>query len=317
MKEYYTFKLNLSHRFLKKYTSEEDKATLFFRLIPQQLDSLLGEGKKKDDYRYYSVSHQTVNLFPTKKYYERYEDLKSSTQVMYKKYGELLAEFEKTGNVMYPSEYIKLNEKCKEERYNLEKELPDLYKVYDDIRDLEVSKTLNIHSTLGIGTSHFFKMEKINRYLEKININFECIYGLKEECFYFAKTNFSDNKDFKDIKMYSKILTDLINNDNDFRKLLGKVTIIEQYEEIQLSETTRKVSIDLVYPNASIENEITTELSNLSKQARAENIKVEFEGNNLEVSNIAGLLTREGLAGYVKNVSSKGKKLILKITSFQ
>lgn len=317
MTDYYTFKLNLKHYILKKYSSESEKENLFLNMIPQNLDRILGRGViLNNNYIKYTIAHKTDNLFRTNELYESFLDLKDKTELMYQKYSNLLNEFDRTGNVMYPSEYIKLNEECKQERYRLESRIPELFQVYKDIRDYEVSNSLNFNNTLGIGLSHFFKMEKINYYMELVDIQFESLYDTKNECFYFEKMSSTNEKDFKNVKMYANILVDLLNTDKEFNDELGKITIIEQYEEIKLSETTNKVSIDLVYPNASIENDITTELSDLSIQAGAEKLKVDFEGKDLKVSNIEKLLTREGLSGYVRNVTSKGRKLVLKITSF-
>ena len=106
-----------------------------------------------------------------------------------------------------------------------------------------------------------------------------------------------------------------MNSNINFTKKLGSITIIEQYEEIKLSETTTKVSIELVYPNASIENEITSELSNISREIGAQTLKIDVEGQNLNISNFEKLLTKEGLSGYISNVSSRGKSLVLKITN--
>lgn len=316
MREFYTFKLNLTHPVLNLYKSEKEKKQLFLSLIPEYLDTVLGKSELIKSYKKYSIAHTTGNLFPTENLVNKYDNLVKKTQIMDKIYQGLIKEFEKTGNIMYPAEYIKLNEECKKERNVIETEVEELESVYEDVRDYEVSKELNINRSLGIGVSHFFKMKKIEKYLAIIDIQFEFFYDPTKECFYFEKINTIQNKnDFTRIKTEANVLMDLLNSNINFTKKLGSITIIEQYEEIKLSETTTKVSIELVYPNASIENEITSELSNISREIGAQTLKIDVEGQNLNISNFEKLLTKEGLSGYISNVSSRGKSLVLKITN--
>ena len=316
MREFYTFKLNLTHPVLNLYKSEKEEKQLFLSLIPEYLDTVLGKSELIKSYKKYSIAHTTGNLFPTENLVNKYDNLVKKTQIMDKIYQGLIKEFEKTGNIMYPAEYIKLNEECKKERNVIETEVEELESVYEDVRDYEVSKELNINRSLGIGVSHFFKMKKIEKYLAIIDIQFEFFYDPTKECFYFEKINTIQNKnDFTRIKTEANVLMDLLNSNINFTKKLGSITIIEQYEEIKLSETTTKVSIELVYPNASIENEITSELSNISREIGAQTLKIDVEGQNLNISNFEKLLTKEGLSGYISNVSSRGKSLVLKITN--
>ncbi|MFS0934501.1 hypothetical protein ACFDAA_18235 [Enterococcus casseliflavus] len=316
MRDFYSFKLNLTHPILDQYKSEEKKSNLFESVIPQYLDKVLGEAEVIGEYRKYTINHVTENLFPTDILQKKYKKLLEKTQQMYVMYEELIKNFEKTGNILYPAEYIQLNEECKKERYSLETKVEELESVYEDVRDYEVSDKIKINRSLGIGVSHFFKMEKIRTHLSVVNIEFECFYEPKKECFYFAKENTSKKRaDFVRIKNQANVLMELLNNDPLFKKKLGNVTIIEQYQRIKLSETTTKVSIELVYPNASAENEITSELSDISREIGAETLKIDAAGDKLNISKLDKLLTREGLSGYVSNVSSKGKDLVLKITS--
>lgn len=316
MREFYSFKLNLTHPILNQYKSEEEKENLFKSVIPQCLDKVLDEAEVIGEYRKYTINHITENLFPTDILQKKYKKLLDKTQQMYILYEELIKNFEKTGNILYPAEYIKLNDECKKERYSLETKVAELESVYEDVRDYEVSDKIKVNRNLGIGVSHFFKMEKIRKYLSIVNIEFECFYEPQKECFYFARENTSKKRaDFDRIKNEANVLMDLLNNDPLFKKTLGNVTVIEQYERIKLSETTTKVSIELVYPNASSENEITSELSEISREIGAETLKIDAEGNKLNISKLDKLLTREGKSGYVSNVASKGKDLVLRVTS--
>lgn len=316
MRDFYSFKLNLTHPILNQYVSDEEKENLFQKVIPEYLDQALGEGEGIGEYRKYTVNHMTDNLFQTPILQKKYKNLLKKTKQMYKMYKKLIKHFEETGNILYPAEYIELNKECKKERYSLEDKVEELERVYEDILDNEVSDKIKFNRSLGIGLSHFFKMEKIVKYLKIVDIKFECFYESKKECFYFARKDTSNKKsDFASIKTEANILMDLLNNDLIFNEKLGNITIIEQYERITLSETTTKVSIELVYPNASSENEITSELSDISREIGAETLKIDAEGKKLNISKLDMLLTREGMLGYVSNVSSKGKDLVLKVTS--
>lgn len=308
MANYYSFKLNLTLKTLEKYKSAEEKKELFEKILPENLDIAFEEGEVIENMIKYSITHETDNLFITDSNLNKFNDLIKTTEEMFKLYQILINDFQKTGNIVYPAKYVTLNEECKKNRAYLENKVPDLNNIYNEIPDHEVVKEIKVDRNLGIGITHFYKMLKIQKYMSASNFSFECFYEPKKECFYLE-----EREDFSEAKTEANILMELVNNNIKFTKKLGRVTIIEQYEEIKFAETTTSFTVKLVYPNDSPEDKITSELTNMSRTIGADSMKLDVKGENLNISEIESLFTKEGLAGYVSNVTSRGKTLKLKI----
>jgi len=309
MANYNIFKLNLTPGILKKNNSIDDRTKLLSTTLIENFKNVFDNITKIEGQPYYSIklSHTTDTLFTDEKISNLYTDLVKKTEELTKLYKNTCIHFEKTGDITYTREFNILNKECQDYRKKLEVKVPKLKLIYDDIPDWEAFEKLNfkINGNIGAGISHIIKMIKINLYRSFENVIVEGLYSVENECFYLL-----EQENFEDTKFKANIIQNKINMDSEFIKNLGYVSLIAQFETVTLSETTKQVTIDLVYPNPDIVNQMQGELdntlTNVAKDFSAEDVTIIIRGRTINISKIADALTIVGMRGYLQKIVSKG-----------
>jgi len=321
-KTYYSFKLNLSGRTIFQLKKENNLNLVLSQTLPVLLKSIINlEIAENNERHFFKFEIESEKLFDDKTKILYYK-LSTMTEKLRTEYDRILLQNEKTGDVVYPKHFITLNEDCIRLRNSLERKISFIKLIYDDITDKEADIKLfkNKKSNVKTGRTHLLKFEKIKYYVEKSTIEIvDGFYEPQKEVFYLEKTN-----SFEETKMKANIIQKKINNDKDFNEKLGIISIIEQYEKIKISEDTKKIKFELVYPNPDLvrgltnsgNEELNFELDDILENMGFDNFKGELSGGKLNVEETENQLNSSAGKGYLLSIDSSGVKKEYKETFF-
>lgn len=311
-KTYYSFKLNLSINTIQEnvnnlsYIIKED--------IPSLLKSLINLEVSTDSDNHPFKFNITAKDSLNDSSKADYNNLKKMSDKLKIQYEELYSEYTSTGNVVYPKNFMSLNDRCIILRHKLEKDNPYLKLIYKNINKYEDSNYLpdNYRTKMKTGRTHLLKFKMIQDYLSSgENTTIDGFYNIEKEVFYLEK-----NKDEDKVIERANIIQTKINSDLEFTEKLSSITLIQQYEKINLSEDTKKVWFNLVYPNPDLVGDLLSsdekpnfDLNDITKSFKSENLKVELSGSKLDVKKIEKSLSASGKQGYLQNYHSTNSKV--------
>lgn len=309
--KYYVFKLNLQWSVLKNYTKEEDKKYLLEVEIPRAFESVFEISKTKtaDLYRLNPTPPKTDDFSRI------FDELDKLTNELISHYNDVLVVYKEKNQIFYSTEFLKINKKCMDKRNYLQKKYPGIVEAFSVVPDsiIESDYGIELDKQVGTGIQHIKKFLKI-KYFLSTDLGKQYLEPLNLRSFYNSKNEQilveSENEDAA--LYYVQSLMSLLNNDTNFDKIIGNVSLIPIYDSIAITANLKKISYTIVYPNGRASAERHRALIEMAEAKELMTTISAEEGRYLSSEPIEKELKDQAEKGYLKSVDSKYVKKVIK-----
>jgi len=303
--EYFVFKLNLEPKILQFYDYESNREQVIAKIIPKGLNKIFNTSDIIDDSLIKYSDEIDISEVANSLEYSRLIELNKNTINMYE---EIVTRYERGEGINYSAEYL-------ENRKLLNYYIKDLVLKYPFLKGALESKQdvfkVDSFSKIQMAVKYIQRAKKIEYFINHFSENKskkEFIYDTRKEFIYISTKNTTR----KNVEDYVEILQDKINSFSS-NSNIGRVTINPVYEKFEFTGLYSEITIELVYPNGSARSRsraLELELTSAAKETR----KLEASKNEkIDISTLNDIYQEDGEKGYIKSITSKGKKIITSV----
>jgi len=301
--EYFVFKLNLEPKTLQIYDYESNREQVIAKIIPKGLGEIFNTYEIIDDSLIKYSDEIDISEVANSLEYNKLIELNRNIINMYE---EIVNRYKRGEGINYSVEYL-------EHREMLKNYINDLLLKYPFLKGALESKEnvfmVDSFSKIKMAVTYIQRAKKIEYFIKHFSKNeskSEFIYDKRKEFIYISTKDATP----KTVEDYVEILQDKINNFSSDSNI-GRVTINPVYEKFEFTGLYSEITIELVYPNgAARDRSRAIEAASAAREIR----KLEASKNEkIDISTLNDYYQEDGEKGYIKSITSKGKKIITSV----